>query len=185
MSDIKLLHELIKETAKQPVNVNDYGKRQVILTEPQCPKVSVTISGLPDSVIVIKADTFTSPDSVFIGSHGECKRADFVIIADTGSKKIILCIELKATKGSAKEIIQQLSGAQCFVSYCQKIGQNFWGQSSFLEDYTYRFVSIGHISITKHKTRIDRRKETHDRPDRMMKVSSPHRLEFNHLAGGN
>jgi hypothetical protein len=183
MPDISMLHELIKDTAKQAL-VDSYGKKQAILTEPQCPGVSVTISGLPDNVIVIKADAFTSPDTVFIGANGECKRADFVIIANTGNKKVVLCIEMKATKGSEKEIIQQLTGAQCFVSYCREIGKAFWNQPDFLKSYVYRFVSISQISIAKSKTRMTRSTDSHDRPEQMLKIAYPHHLQFNHLIGG-
>lgn len=184
MPDINMLHELIKDTAKQAL-VDSYGKKQTILTEPQCPGVSVTISGLPDNVIVIKADAFVSPGTVFKGSRGECKRADFVIVADTGNKKVIVCIEMKATNDGEKEIIQQLTGAQCFVGYCQEIGKAFWNQPDFLKGYVYRFVSISQISIAKNKTRINRQTGIHDRPDRMLKIAYPHHLQFNHLAGEN
>lgn len=184
MPDINMLHELIKDTAKQAL-VDNYGKKQTILTEPQCLGVSVTISGLPNDVIVIKADAFNSPDTVFMGARGECKRADFVIIAKTDNKKVILCIEMKAKKGTEKEIIQQLTGAQCFVSYCQEIGKAFWNQPDFLRGYVYRFVSISQISIAKSKTRTTRSADTHDCPRKMLKITYPHHLQFKHLVGGN
>lgn len=185
-SDIDILNSMLKEDAKVPVSKNEYGKKQLIFTEPQCPKKSeVKISGLPDNLIAIKADAFKSPDTVFEGSQGECRRADFIIVADTGKKKVILCIEMKATKGSKKEIIQQLTGAQCFVTYCQEIGKAFWEQQDFLKDYKYRFISIGHTSIPKKKTRITRQSNAHDRPARMLKIDWPGYLEFNHLAGGS
>jgi hypothetical protein len=173
---------MIKPTAKVPL-VDNYGKYQVILTEPQEPGCSVTISGLPDNAIVIKADAFKSPDGVFDGSQGECKRADFIIIADTKSRKIILFIEMKAKKGSEKEIIAQLKGALCFAVYCREIGKAFWGESKFLHDYKNRFVSIGRISIPKRKTRINNPTGTHDRPEKMMKINWPHNLQFNKLVG--
>ncbi|QSJ17958.1 hypothetical protein JYQ62_03610 [Nostoc sp. UHCC 0702] len=184
MSDIAILKQMIKETATVPLE-DSYGKKQVTLIEPQHNNYSVTIHGMPDEdeVIIIKADCFSSPDEVFKGNSGECKRADFVIVADTDTKNVIICIELKATKGSEKEIIQQLTGAQCFVAYCQQIGKAFWREATFLDTYQYRFVSIGHISISKQKTRIERPTDNHDRPEKMLKIDWPHRLEFNHLAG--
>lgn len=138
---------------------------------------------MPDNAVVIKADAFKSPDTVFNGSHGECKRADFVIVADAGNKKFILCIEMKATKGSEKEIVQQLTGAQCFVAYCRAIGQSFWNLRNFLDGYEYRFVSVGHINIPKKNTRIIRQTGVHNRPDKMLKIDWPHYLQFNHLTG--
>ena len=157
-----------------------HGKKSVVLSEPLYPKSSVTIAGIPDNAIVIKADAFKSPDTVFSGLYGECKRAYFVIIADSGRKKIIVCIELKATKASEKEIIQQLS--KCFILYCQEIGKSFCKQQDFLADYSFRFISIGHTSISKRQTRIEPTSGIHDLPERMLKISSPHRLEFDHLA---
>lgn len=182
MPDLVILHQMIKDAAKLPLKGNN-GKNQVTLTEPLQPELSVTIHGIPDNAIVIKADAFKSPDTVFDGSQGECKRADFVIVADTDKSKVILCIEMKATKDSGKEIMQQLTGAHCFVKYCQEIGRAFWQQQNFLEGYDYRYISIGHISIAKHKTRISRQSGIHDRPDRMLKIDWPHHLQFNQLAG--
>jgi len=184
MPDLDILHQLIRDAAKVSLSDN-YGKCKVELKEPQHSDSSVSISGLPDNAVVIKADAFKSPDTVFNGSKGECKRADFVIVADAGNKKVILYIEMKATKGSKKEIIQQLGGAQCFVAYCQKVGKVFWSHGTFLDGYSHRFVSIGRTSISKKKTRIDSETGLHDRPDRMLKITSPHHLQFRHLAGGN
>jgi hypothetical protein len=85
--------------------------------------------------------------------------------------------------GTEKEIIRQLKGAQCFVAYCREIGQSFWDHQNFLKEYEYRFVSIRNISIPKKTTRPSSRSPLHDRPDRMLKISSPKGLQFNHLAG--
>lgn len=88
MSDIAILKEMIKETAIVPLEGND-NKKKVILREPPPANYSVTIHEMPndDEVIIIKADTFSSPNQVFQGNNGECKRADFVIIANTNKKK--------------------------------------------------------------------------------------------------
>lgn len=183
MHDIQLLHAMIKDSAKLALE-HHQDQNQVTLIEPQQTEVSVTIRGIPDDAIVIKADTFKSPDSVFNGAKGECKRADFVIVADTGKKKVILCIEMKATKDSKQEVIQQLAGARCFVAYCREIGKAFWQHQDFLKGYAYRYVSIGHISIAKQKTRVIRQPGAHDRPELMLKIDWPSsRLPFNLLAG--
>lgn len=82
MPDLTILHQMIKDAAKLPLDDSN-GKKRVTLTEPQQPNLSVTIYGVPDNAIVIKADAFKSPDAVFDGSQGECKRADFVIVAES------------------------------------------------------------------------------------------------------
>lgn len=199
MSDIAIMKEMIKETATVPLE-NNNNKKKVILKETATvplegnnnkkkvikikkeQEYSVTIHGMPndDEVIIIKADTFSSPDKFFQGNNGECKRADFVIIANTQKQKVILCIEMKAGKGGLeKEIIQQLKGAQCFVAYCREIGQLFWNNRNFLKGYEYRFISIKDISVSKKPSRT--KTAIHDCPERMLKISSPKYLEFQHL----
>lgn len=184
MTDIHILNQMMKNDVKQPLT-DAYGKKKVTLKEPQNPNSSITISGVPDNAIVIKADAFKSPDAVFAGIKCEYKRADFVIVAENDNKKVILCIEMKARKGREKEIIQQLKGAKCFIVYCREIGKEFWEQRDFLDNYKYRYISIGHTGIPKKKTRIEKQVGVHDRPERMLKIQSPHHLQFEHLAGLN
>jgi hypothetical protein len=184
MSDIAILREMFKEEVTVSLKEELEGKRErrsVILYEPQG-NYSIKINGMPksDEVIVIKADTFSGPREVFVGSKGECKRADFIIIADTSTEKIILYIEMKAGRDNAKSIINQLKGAHCFVTYCREIGQSFWNQHNFLKDYSCRFVSIQKISIAKKTTRPST-KTIHDQPDKMLRLYHSANFQFNSL----
>jgi hypothetical protein len=187
MSDIAILKEMIKEEVTVPVLKDNNGKKLVILEEPNLANCSITIYGMPDNdqVIIIQADKFISPNAVFANSKHECKRADFIIIADTDTQKVILCIEMKMKKttSSNPEIILQLKGAHCFVAYCQEIGKAFWAQPRFLHNYDRRFVSIRDISVPKKQTQIYPENGIHDSPDRMLKINSPHHLKFNRLIG--
>ena len=90
---------------------------------------------------------------------------------------------MKKTKDSFKEIVQQLYGAMCFVCYCREIGKCFWKEKRFMQEYQHRFISIGHISISKKCTRITRTSSKHDTPESAMKIDWPNKLQFNHLAG--
>ncbi len=182
MPDLDILNQMIKDSARVRIE-SRHQKPIVVLEEPQAKKCSVEIRGLPDDVVIIKADAFESPFSVFTCKKGECKRADYIVVADTGRKKVIIFIEMKKTKKSKQDIEKQLSGAKCFLAYCKEIGISFWENSNFLSGYKYRFVSIGHISISKRKTRIERKSGIHDEPGKMMKVDWPSHLQFNHLAG--
>jgi hypothetical protein len=182
MSDLDILNQMIKEKAKATLEGN-YNKKQVTLLEPQHPKSKVTIVGLPEQSIVIKADAFKSPDSIFNGQKGECKRADYIVVAEADNKKLIIIIEMKATKDSEKEIILQLTGAQCVVAYFREVGKAFWGKNNFLDNFKYSFISIAHTSISKRKTRMERTHKKNDRPDKMLKIAWPYKLQFNQLAG--
>ncbi|WP_293089052.1 hypothetical protein [Okeania sp. SIO3B5] len=185
-SDIDILKRMIQPRATVALE-SEYQKNIVKLTE-DCDNYTVTIYGMPnyDEVIVIKVDTFSAPTTIFQGSRGECKRADFAIIADIIEKgKFIVFIEMKRGKNTSKEkeIIQQLKGAKCFVEYCQAIGKSFWEKGDFLDNYKYRFVSIKNIKIPKSKTRYESKANIHDTPENMLKISSPHHIQFNHLIG--
>ncbi|WP_287241008.1 MULTISPECIES: hypothetical protein [unclassified Okeania] len=126
-SDIVILKKIIQPEATVGLET-EYQKNIVKLTEVDNYKVTIRRMPDDDEVIVIKVDAFRAPKEIFQGTKGECKRADFVIIADTINKgKFILCIEMKGGKKTSKEkeIIQQLKGALCFVEYCQAIGKSF------------------------------------------------------------
>lgn len=189
MSDIAILKQMIKEDITVPLEEREektHSRYSVILTERQ-DNYSVTIDGMPkpDEVIIIEAEKFNAPREVFKGDKGERKRADFVIIADTGTEKIILFIEMKRNKDDKKDIVKQLYGAQCFIAYCQEIGKNFWHQHKFLEAYQYRFVTIGRIPISKTKTRADRANRTltqlHSIPENMLIINGKNYIQFYHL----
>ena len=190
MTDLEILNELFKKDAMIDIENSLYGKKAVTLSEPQCDDhngYSVLIRNIPENAIVIKADAFPSPTTIFSNTRGECKRADFVIIANTDKENLFVVIEMKKGRGgSEKGIIQQLKGAQCVIAYCRSIGQAFWQQEGFLnpEKYDYRFVSIREIGINKKPTRRSSSDGVHDRPERMLKITSPHHLEFQYLAGG-
>lgn len=179
MPDLGILAQMINQTAVIPLD--EAGK--VTLIEPSKPESFVTICGLPEDTIVIKVDEFRSPESIFAGLRGECKRADFIVIANADDDRVIVYIEMKATKGHLNEIIQQLKGAQCFVSYCSQVGKSFWAERRFLDEYRHRFVSIGHTSIPKHPTRYTQPLGVHDCPENLLKIDWPHILQFNRLAG--
>ena len=180
MSDMDILSQMIKSTALIQLQY-DYAKPMVKLCEQQASDASVTIRNLPSDALVIKVDAFRSPDGVFNCSNDECKRADYAIIST--EKRCIIYIEMKRTKDGWSQIVKQLLWAQCFITYCQEIGKVFWEEKGFLKGYKNRFISIGHTSISKRKTRITRNAERHDAPDKAMKIDWPHNLQFNKLAG--
>jgi hypothetical protein len=179
MSDIAILKEMIRDCAIVELEYKKEYKRDsylLKLTETQ-DNYSFVVNGMPkpDEVIVIKLDEFFDVRRIFTGSKGECKRADFIIIANTTSEKVILCLEMKKGKKSNTWITKQLKGAKCFVSYCREIGRLFWNQPDFLRDYQYRFVSIKNISISKTTTssrQFSQKSEIHDQPEKMLKISA-------------
>jgi len=189
MSDFEILQELVREEALATVEY-EHGKRVIVLKEPGNPGQSVyslKIRKVPEDIIAFKADDFPAPNSIFKNSKGECKRADYVVIASSDRAKWIVYIEMKkGNAGSGKEIKQQLRGAECLVAYCRAIGQEFWQEPKFLEsNYKHRFISIKQIGIQKRPTWTAPKSGLHDTPEDMLKISAPPkgRLWFDKLVG--
>ena len=190
MSDFDILRDLIRDEALASVE-NEYGKETIVLEEPgnqQQSAYSLKIRNVPDDFIAFKADAFPAPEEIFKNDRGECKRADFVIIASDNKVNWIVHIEMKGgNTGSGKEIKQQLRGARCLVAYCRAIGQEFWQKPNFLEEkkYQQRFISVKNIRIPKRPTRQQSKSGRHDTPENMLKIDglAKGKLQFNELVG--
>ena len=190
MSDFDILRDLIRDEVLASIE-DEYGKETIVLEEPddhQQSAYSLKIRNVPDDFIAFKADAFPAPEEIFKNDRGECKRADFVIIASDGKVNWIVHIEMKSgNTGSGKEIEQQLRGARCLVAYCRAIGQEFWQEPKFLEqkNYQQRFISVKNILIPKRPTRTRLKSGQHDTPENMLKINAPAKggLRFNELVG--
>jgi hypothetical protein len=187
-TDTEILGQMISTKATAQLQQQN-NRNSVELCEPQANHSRVKIYGLPDDTIVIKADLFPSPDTIFQGNKGECKRADYILISE--EKKCIIFLEMKKTNGAQKEIVSQLKGAQCVMKYCQEVGISFWSKPDFLNGYKHRFVSVCHTSIHKIKTRPNQSLEEvpirgqHSNPNFVIKVAFPNYVEFNKIAALN
>jgi len=186
MTDLDILNDMIMDSAKVNIehNNSDPNNSSVTLNEPQSPTSEVTIYGLPRDAIVIKVDKFKSPDTILTEARDQRKRSDYIIVANKNDKMNILHIEIKTNKGKEKDIINQLKGSVCFVGYCKEIAKEFWRKNDFLSEFNPRFVSFTRTSsIDKKRTRINKKHNPNDTPERMMKLSYPNKPQFNQLVG--
>ncbi|MBY0378710.1 MAG: hypothetical protein K2Q33_09145, partial [Gammaproteobacteria bacterium] len=181
MNDINIFTQLIKKDAIVPIQTDKHGKHYIQLHEPQCSDSIAIIRNAPSDAFIIKVDIFRSPEAIFNGSKGECKRADYVII--TAEKKRILYIEIKLNSGhNWNETVQQLIGAQCFIQYCKEIVKSFWKENKFLTNYEERFIAISGTHLNKRSTRPKCEPlGNHNIPQNALKVTSPHNLQFRQL----
>jgi len=179
MSDIDILHRMISEKSK----IQPSKRNTVTLTEANEKDSIVEISGIPSNSIIIKIDQFPPPEHFFSCIKGECKRADYAIIAESGKRKRILFIELKKTNDLEKEIILQFKGAECVMAYCKGIAEFFYDAKDLLKDFKPRFVAFYHTSIRKRKTRIHRKASKHNTPEKLLKIQWPKRMQYNQLVG--
>ena len=186
MNDIQILKEMISCKVRVELQQEDGKPPSVELIDKQA-NTRVEIKGLPHDSIVIRAEDFKDPLTVFKGSKGERKRADFVIVCNDGIKKWIICIEVKKGRRIQRDrVIAQLRGARCVMDYCKSIGKEFWAAKGFLTGYEYRFVGIAHLSIQNQPTRtytpnIQSQGELHSRPDVFLKILGSSDLFFHNL----
>jgi hypothetical protein len=171
--------DLIKDQAKVVINTSQ-PKPYVELTEPGQAGCKLKISGIPSDSIVIKADLFPAPDRIFNGNKSECKRADYAIITQKNNNHYVLYIELKSSTEAHSEIESQLKGARCLIGYCAEIAEHFWGEKNILRSCSHRYACFTRVNLRKRKTRIDHQGRN-DTPASMLKIDSPHYVEFNKL----
>ena len=170
MNDIEILQEMLISDVQVQLQ-HGQGGTSVELTDEQ--GNTVKVRGLPYDSIVIRAEDFKDPLTIFENSKHERRRADFVIVSNEDTKKWIICIEAKEGKVKGKMIAHvkdQLRGAQCFMSYCKCIGRSFWRKKEFLKDYEYRFVSMSYIKDTRRSRSKKRRAPLHNHPEKYLKI---------------
>ena len=172
MDDFDQLRALFRDDAVAPPQRPAGQSRRVTLEECGNTQYTLDVTGIPDEAIAFKADKFPSPGPVFRDSRHECKRADYVIFARRRQRRWIVYLEMKKKKGKRPEIVCQLKGAKCVVSYCRAIIREFWGDHPFLQGYAERFVSVGDIGLNKQPTRR-RQTPVHNKPENMLRLSAP------------
>ena len=183
VNDIQILQEMLIDGVQVRLQQQEHGRFSVELTDSQS-DTTVQIKGLPFDSIVIRADDFEDPLTIFKGSKGERKRADFVIVSnDERERKWIICLETKGGNKTRAEIVTQLKGANCFINYCKCVGKSFWESEEFLDDYEYRFVSVVRLNDPrKRRTELFYYAEKlHDRPEAYLKISRSFTIHFSKL----
>lgn len=177
-----VLSQMIHSDARLSLE-SRYSRPSIQLIEDSSSDSRVEIAGLPDNAIVIKIDAFSDPGHFLNNEKGECRRADFAIVAEVGSKRRILIIELKRTNAQSNHLTQQFKGARCVMAYCEEVARQFYDCKDFLNGFEYRYVSFCRTNIRKTRTRIKQNSNNHNKPHRFLKISHPNRVEYNHLVG--
>ena len=182
MSDMTILKRLLQPNILLPL-VDHYDSKKVILIEHQTQDSWIEIHNMPYDALVIDLDHAFQNQLLFQGHNGECKRADYMIIAE--SERKVLFIEMKRSNAPALDIVKQLKGALCVFEYCQVIAREFFKEAAFLQYYQRRFISLRHTGGTKQKTEIERTSPlgtVHDNPDFPLRVSWAKVIQFKKIA---
>ena len=171
MNDVAVLRDLLREDALAATEQSSSGKRLSSWRSQKNRPYQLSITGVPHDTVAFKTDRFPPPTSVFNNRRGECKRADYVIVALDEGKGWIVYVEMKRGHGNRAAIERQLRGAKCVVSYCRAIVEQFWRERRFLQDCDERFVSVRDVRTDKQPTR--RRRSRHDNPEDMLLLTAP------------
>ncbi len=183
MTDMEILSEIFREAALVPVC--EENKKQVVelIERAKLPggkeqEYRVKIQNLPSDALAIDLDRNFHVDCIFSGTKGECRRADYIIVSE--AEKCIVYIEMKYGTDKLKGIVEQLSGAQCFMKYCQEIARVFWkAGGNFLYGYKSRFISFKHCgSINKKPGKDTPKRGRHDIPGNPLVLSYTPKIQF-------
>lgn len=187
MSCFDLIDQMIHANARVGLKQN-YARFKVTLTEPACADSEVTVDHVPQRSIVIKLDGRLSLLDIFKGNLGECKRADYIIVSDTGNGIVFVHLEIKREKGgTTRDACNQLRGSECFAKYLQYLGKAFGGEHEFLDGVSHRFVRVCGTRPRKRKTRVTKPDGAvfHDSPDSAMKIYGTQYVPYKKLTDGN
>ena len=86
MPDIQILKEMIREDATVATAV-EYERNFIELHEPQAAHPPVRISGLPDNVIIVKADLFRAHHTFFPGKKANASWPTILLLPMTAKKR--------------------------------------------------------------------------------------------------
>ena len=145
MDAVRALKRLINKHAIVPLK-NDGDKYSFKLTERQ-PNYGLTVYDCPaDTFVFMCDDKFPSPNKIFRGDKGECKRADYIIVSS--EIKNIVIIELKHSKQSSTkgDVVSQLKGANCLLEYCESVISSFWGDKGLFVGFETKYIKYIHRS---------------------------------------
>ena len=182
VNDIQILREMLADRVQVGLQQGP-GRLSVELIDLQA-DTTVEIKGLPHDSIVIRSEDFENPLTIFNRTQGERKRADFVIVVnDENERKWVICLETKGGNKSRTEVVAELKGAYCFISYCKCIGKSFWESEEFLDGYEYRFVSVARLNDPRKRRteRFHHTEKLHDRPEVYLKISRMFSIHFSKL----
>lgn len=180
ISDSEILCEMICDRATLPL-LGAKGHRSLEINEPKFPTSKVYVRDVPDDAFVLNVDAMPEMGKVvFIGTHCECKRADYVIICP--EKCVVVFIELKNRSDTEWHRVAQLKGADCIYEYCKCVGKLFWDKPDFLSRLQKHYVSFIHTSsLRKRGTRKKSVLGDGKSPSTMRKIAYAPTIFFNEM----
>lgn len=187
MGELDVLKQLLKQNLL--VDISDKGGiRSVTLRErdSQAKLKTVCVGGLPEGTVVLATDNCRPGSSLFRSSLGECRRCDYVILAQTKRKGgVAVLIELKSWPGSgesktpqaaesteaecAKKCGEKFKATECILDYCDAALDRFHNQTALLKHYHKHYFVVFYKAphLEKKPTRLER--PPNDKPDCFLK----------------
>lgn len=152
------------------------------LEEREC-NHKVKITNVPTGSIIIKTDKFPEIKEFLSNNNGIRKRADYAIISEINTRKVILVIELKCTSNSATmdEVVDQLKGSTCILNYIEKIGEYFFKKNRMLNGFEKRFAVIRKSFPQKKGTGFKKEEKRNTTPDNPTLITGMTNIPFKSL----
>jgi len=99
---------------------------------------SINIVSVGQNALALKFDECGFPSNkVFISSHPMHRACDAVAFCVVGDEPYVLCCELKSSKPTRHEAIEQFRSAHCFLDYLDSLLKMYYGQT--IADWPRRY----------------------------------------------
>jgi hypothetical protein len=167
---LKIFETLFADSfANAPESIRD---RQYFVLEENDPAAKlkrVEIRDVPEGSLLLKMQEYPALSGVFKSTKGECKRCDYIILTPCENDLYILYIEMKSLYPNKQDVILQLKGADCFMTYCRALAECF--HSSEISSCSSKKRFILFYSNNSNKTSIVPRamSAVHSSPENMMR----------------
>ncbi len=152
------------------------GRRYMRLKEtaPDARLKQVDLYDLPAESLLLKLDKSAQPKTLFKGTHGECKRCDYLLITHLKGKHILLFIEMKSRTLKENDVRKHFKASECVLDYASAVLERFFSLPRFFDSYEKRFVVFYKNSAAKRKLGAARHSTRNSTPEQMKKCPSPY-----------
>ena len=137
---------------------SDKGRNRFVLTETdqQAKLQAIEIRGVPKNSILLKTYDYSLPVKVFKSTKGERKMCDYILLTPYKGDLYLIFIEMKSQNLDNRDLISQLVGGNCFMTYCAAMAEKFHDARISLKQKR-NIVLHAPLPLNKKPTRLDKR----------------------------
>jgi hypothetical protein len=136
---------------------------------PEAKLRKMVIRDVPEGSLLLKMQQYPELRNIFKSTRGECKRCDYILLTPSGNDLYAIFIEMKSHRPDNRDPIPQFRGADCFMTYCRAVAEQFYDTAFSSCSAKKRFV-LFYVNNANKKSFSPRPvRAVHSSPENMMK----------------